>query len=52
MITPTDMEIVTRQFTTVWQRIRSRQFYTGCGKPGCHWCHFVKTYGLATGPHE
>jgi hypothetical protein len=52
LITPAAIETVTQQLTTVWQRIGERDFYTGCGKPGCHWCHFVKTYGLAKGAHE
>lgn len=51
-ITPEAVDRVTQQFTTVWQRIQRRDFYTGCGKPDCHWCHFVKTYELAQGPHE
>lgn len=51
-ITPEEVGMVTRQIITVWQRIQQRAFYTGCGKPDCHWCHFVKTYQLAKAPHE
>jgi DNA helicase-2/ATP-dependent DNA helicase PcrA len=27
-------------------------FYTGCGKPDCHWCEFVKTNNMAVELHE
>ncbi|MDF2190699.1 PD-(D/E)XK nuclease family protein [Paraflavitalea sp. CAU 1676] len=50
-IGPEDVETVTQQFTVAWERIRDRDFYTGCGKPGCHWCRFVKSYGLDTSSH-
>jgi DNA helicase-2/ATP-dependent DNA helicase PcrA len=52
LITPDDIAVVTQQITSVWQRIQDRDFYTGCGKPDCHWCHFVKTYRLAVAQHE
>lgn len=52
MITPDDVAIVTQQLTMAWQCIQHRDFYTGCGKPECHWCHFVKTYGLAVRLYE
>lgn len=51
-ITPEEVGMVTRQIITAWQRIQQRAFYTGCGKPDCHWCHFVKTYQLAKASHE
>lgn len=51
-IEPSHVETVTQQFTMAWQRIRNREFYTGCGKPACHWCRFVKSYGLEIGPHQ
>jgi hypothetical protein len=51
-ITPAEVAVVTQQIVATWQRIQQRDFYTGCGKPGCHWCHFVKTYGLAVALHE
>ena len=41
-IGPEDIETVTHQLTTVWQKIQARNFYTGCGKEDCHWCNFVK----------
>jgi DNA helicase-2/ATP-dependent DNA helicase PcrA len=51
-ITPADITTVTQQIVTVWQRIRDRDFYTGCGKEDCHWCQFVKTNKLAVALHE
>jgi DNA helicase-2/ATP-dependent DNA helicase PcrA len=51
-ITPADITTVTQQIVAVWQRIRDRDFYTGCGKEDCHWCAFVKTNKLAVALHE
>ncbi len=51
-ITPEDITTVTQQIITTWQKIRDREFYTGCGKPDCHWCNFVKTNNLAIALHE
>ncbi len=51
-ITPEDTATVTHQITTVWEKIKQRDFYTGCGKPDCHWCGFVKTNHLAIALHE
>jgi len=42
VITPADIETVTQQISSVWQKIQDRDFYTGCGKADCHWCNFVK----------
>ena len=52
MISPEDITTVTQQIVTVWGKIRNREFYTGCGKPDCHWCNFVKTNNLAVALHE
>ncbi len=52
VITPEDITTVTRQIVSVWQKIQNREFYTGCGKPDCHWCNFVKTNNLAIALHE
>ena len=52
MITPEDITTVTQQIVSVWQKIQNREFYTGCGKPDCHWCNFVKTNNLAIALHE
>jgi DNA helicase-2/ATP-dependent DNA helicase PcrA len=51
-ITPADIEIVTGQLATAWEKIQAREFYTGCGKENCHWCNFVKTNDLAIALHE
>jgi DNA helicase-2/ATP-dependent DNA helicase PcrA len=52
LITPEDITTVIQQITTTWTRIQNRDFYTGCGKPDCHWCNFVKTNNLAIALHE
>jgi len=52
VITPEDITTVTQQIVRVWEKIQNRDFYTGCGKPECHWCGFVKTNNLAISLHE
>ena len=52
VISPSDITTVTEQIVTVWDKIQKRDFYTGCGKPDCHWCNFVKTNNLAVALHE
>ncbi len=52
VITPEDIQIVTQQIETVWKKIQERDFYTGCGDTGCHWCNFVKTNQLAVALHD
>ncbi|HEY4336215.1 MAG TPA: ATP-dependent DNA helicase [Puia sp.] len=52
VITPEDITTVTQQIVQTWQKIQDRDFYTGCGKPDCHWCNFVKTNNLAIALHE
>jgi DNA helicase-2/ATP-dependent DNA helicase PcrA len=52
VITPQDAETVKQQLTQVWHKIQARDFYTGCGKPDCHWCNFVKNNKLAVALHE
>jgi DNA helicase II / ATP-dependent DNA helicase PcrA len=52
VITPEDITTVTQQIVTVWGKIQNHEFYTGCGKPDCHWCNFVKTNNLAIALHE
>ncbi len=52
VITPADMETVTQQITTTWQKIQNREFYTGCGKEDCHWCNFVKGNNLEIALHD
>ena len=52
MIVPEDTTTVTQQIVDTWRKIQNREFYTGCGKPDCHWCDFVKTNNLAIASHE
>ena len=52
VISPEDITTVKQQITIVWEKIQQRQFYTGCGKPDCHWCNFVKTNNLAIALHD
>lgn len=51
-ITPDHEEIVKEQITETWEKIQQHDFYTGCGKPECHWCNFVKEHKLYTQLHE
>jgi len=52
IIEPQDIETVTQQMTEVWNKIQSRDFYTGCGKEDCRWCKFVKENKLSVSLHE
>ena len=52
VISPQDITTVTQQIQTVWQKIQDRDFYTGCGKPECHWCNFVKTNEMTVALHD
>ena len=52
VITPADIETVKQQIKIVWDKIQSREFYTGCGKEDCHWCNFVKDNKLAIALHD
>jgi len=52
VINPQDVETVKQQLTEVWHKIQARDFYTGCGKPDCHWCNFVKNNKLAVALHD
>ena len=45
-ISDADITTVTQQIQTVWKKIQEKDFYTGCGKPECHWCNFVKNNEL------
>jgi DNA helicase-2/ATP-dependent DNA helicase PcrA len=47
VISPADIETVTNQITTTWQKIQNREFYKGCGEEDCKWCNFVKTNNLS-----
>ena len=52
VIQPQDIETVTQQIVTVWEKIQQKDFYKGCGKNDCHWCNFVKTNNMAVALHE
>lgn len=43
VIMPEDINEVTAQIKTVYQKIMAHDFNTGCGKKECDWCHFVKS---------
>jgi DNA helicase-2/ATP-dependent DNA helicase PcrA len=51
-ISPQDITTVSQQILTVWQKIQDHDFYTGCGKEDCHWCHFVKTNNMTVALHK
>ena len=51
-ISTEDITTVKQQIKTVWDKIQLHDFYTGCGKPECHWCEFVKTNNMAVALHE
>lgn len=46
-----DITTVTEQIKSTWEKIQNRDFYTGCGKPDCHWCNFVKNNNLTVALH-
>ncbi|MDR0792393.1 MAG: ATP-dependent helicase [Chitinophagaceae bacterium] len=46
VVSPQDAVTVKQQIKTVWEKIQNREFTTGCGKPDCEWCNFVKTNNL------
>lgn len=46
VISPADLETVSQQISSTWEKIQHKDFYKGCGKPQCHWCNFVKDNGL------
>jgi DNA helicase-2/ATP-dependent DNA helicase PcrA len=50
-VSPADITTVTQQIADTWQKIQDREFKTGCGKPDCEWCNFVKSNQLAVMLH-
>ena len=52
VISPADITTVTQQIITVSEKIKNRDFYTGCGKEDCHWCNFAKNNQLAVALHD
>lgn len=47
-----DIITVIKQIEMVWKKIQERDFYKGCGKEDCRWCHFVKTHEMAIALHD
>jgi DNA helicase-2/ATP-dependent DNA helicase PcrA len=45
-IKPEHEEVVKAQIAETWEKIQDHDFYTGCGKPECSWCSFVKEHKL------
>ena len=52
IVMPEDITTVIHQIKTVWQKIQNQEFKTGCGKPDCEWCKFVKTNNMAVALHQ
>lgn len=46
VITPEDEEVLMEQIEDTWNKIQAHEFNTGCGKPDCDWCGFVKEHKL------
>ena len=46
VVSPADITSVTQQIKDVWQKIKNHEFHTGCGKPTCNWCKFIKSNKL------
>ena len=51
-ISEADITTVTQQIQSTWKKIQEKDFYTGCGKPECHWCNFVKNNELTVALHQ
>jgi len=39
-------DFVLNQVRDSWEKIQDHDFYTGCGKPDCNWCNFIKEHKL------
>ncbi|GAC1419826.1 MAG: ATP-dependent DNA helicase [Flavisolibacter sp.] len=51
-VSSVDKDLVKEQIRSTWTKIQEKDFYTGCGKPECHWCNFVKSNKMAIALHE
>lgn len=51
-IQPQDTTTVIQQIKDTWKKIQAKDFKTGCGKPECEWCNFVKTNKLYVALHQ
>jgi DNA helicase-2/ATP-dependent DNA helicase PcrA len=47
-----DMTTVTHQIKNTWNRIQAHDFYKGCGKKTCYWCHFVAQNNMVAKWHQ
>lgn len=43
VVKPEDITLVRTQIRETYDNIMALNFRTGCGKPECNWCNFVKT---------
>jgi DNA helicase-2/ATP-dependent DNA helicase PcrA len=43
VVSPKDIEIVSDQIKSTYQKIMNHDFYKGCGKPTCNACNLVKS---------
>ncbi len=44
--TDAEMEIITKQIVDTYQKIKNHEFDTGCEKPECEWCTYVRQRGI------
>ncbi|HVK97672.1 MAG TPA: PD-(D/E)XK nuclease family protein, partial [Flavisolibacter sp.] len=51
-ITAEHEQVIQQQIKDTWEKIQAHDFYTGCGKPDCEWCNFVKDHKLYKTLHE
>jgi DNA helicase-2/ATP-dependent DNA helicase PcrA len=51
-VTPEHESVVQQQIAETWEKIQAHDFYTGCGKPDCDSCNFVKDHKLHIALHE
>ena len=42
IVSPEEIEIVTEQIKTSYNKIMNHEFYSGCGKPKCYACNMAK----------
>lgn len=52
IIEPDYIQTVNKQISETWNKIQNREFYTGCGKPDCSYCGFVKENKLFAKLHS
>ena len=43
-----DVTTVVEQAAIAWDQIHQLNLFSGCGKPRCYWCNFVKEHRLST----